>query len=169
MKTIKRAVLWLSCLVALGGCSVVEFQAKSEAVAEEVKRVTVTIPKAADTAEPAVVVVETAAGGFMTQEQQDSGVAIATTAEKVAQTAAGVAALIPGGQGIAAILAALVPFAGFLGRWIGRRKVKSVAKAAVRAADEHQGGGTTMQAMAAQEGVTQEIKAALREVRADEA
>lgn len=162
-----RKILWVPMVMLLSGCSVMEFSSKSEEVAETTKRVTVTLQNAAEKAEPVVVAVEETVGPALTQSQVDSGQAYASTAEKVAQTAAGVAALIPGGQGIAAILAALVPLAGFVGRWFGKRKVKDVAKAAVVAADATTGGGRAITDAAIAMDVVPEIRSALAEVHPD--
>jgi len=168
MKTTARMMLLTTCLLALGGCSMMEWNNRTDEAAEVTKKVVVVVQGAAEKAEPVVVSVEEATGGVLTEGQKDTATQVAGTVETVATTASGIAGLIPGGQGIAAILGAVGTFAGFLSSWFARRKTKKVAKAAVLAADAvptGAGGGQAITDAAITLGVVPEIRAALAEVK----
>jgi len=161
--------LWITLFAAslsFGGCSLLNFNEG----APEASRKIIVVANSIEKGDAVAAEIEKELGVQAVQpDTAAKGEAVAGTVGLIANAAAGIAAVIPGGQGVGLILGALGTLAGAVGTFMGRRKAAKIATAAVTAADKIPGGGTAMKDAATVAGVSADIRAALETKRASEA
>jgi hypothetical protein len=135
-----RILLTALAALMLTGCSLADFNEK----AETSHRVITVVAESVEQAEPVIAGIEAAVGPTVTEEQKATSVGISGKIESGAKAIAGVAAAIPGGEGVGLILGAIGTLAGALSTVMARRKTKKLAVAAVNAADTVPGGGKAL-------------------------
>ena len=158
----RKITIAAACICLIAGCSFLQFNEGAQKAAGT----TVVIAKSLDAAEPVVVEFEKQAGAFVTEGQKSTAANVTSKVQATTGVLAGIAAVIPGGQGVAALLGGIGTIAGAVGTFFARRKTRKVAKAAVLAADSLPGGGKAITTAAIRTGTVNEVQDALKEVRA---
>jgi len=153
-----KKILAVVMVLALSGCSLFEVNEKSEQLSKPV----VVVAKSIEEAEPIIKSIEAVTGRSISEETIGKGEAASGTAKTVLNTGAGIATAL-GQPGIGTLLAGLAALAGGIGSFFHRRRAQDIAKAASRAADKREGGGSVLMAEAAKLGVADVINKVYQE------